>query len=54
MTAARPILALLFGHADRAYYVNEIVKRAGAGVSQVQAERRGAAKSVRSRLGTTQ
>ena len=36
--ARRNILALLFGHADRDFYLNEIVKSAAAGVSQVQLE----------------
>ena len=36
--ARRNILALLFGHADKAYYLSEIVKSAATGVSQVQLE----------------
>ena len=36
--ARRNILALLFGHADNAYYFSEIVKSAATGVSQVQLE----------------
>jgi predicted nucleotidyltransferase len=34
--AQRGVLALLFGHPDRAFYVREIVAAAGPGASQVQ------------------
>lgn len=36
--ARRGVLALLFGHPDRGFYLREIVKHAGAGTSQVQKE----------------
>lgn len=36
--AQRNILALLFGHPDQAFYLNEIVKFARTGVSQIQLE----------------
>lgn len=36
--AQRGVLALLFGHPERAFYVREIVAAAGAGASQVQKE----------------
>jgi predicted nucleotidyltransferase len=36
--AQRGVLALLFGHPERAFYVREIVAAAGTGASQVQKE----------------
>jgi predicted nucleotidyltransferase len=36
--ARRGVLALLFGHPDRGFYLREIIKHAGAGASQVQKE----------------
>jgi uncharacterized protein len=36
--AQRGVLALLFGHSGRAFYVRELVAAAGAGASQVQKE----------------
>jgi len=39
----RRVLGLLFGHPERSYYANEIVRFAGAGVGAVQRELRGLA-----------
>ncbi len=36
--ARRSVLALLFGHPDRSFYLREIIKHAGTGASQVQQE----------------
>ena len=41
--AQRRVLALLFGHAERSFYANEIVRAVGAGVGAVQRELEGLA-----------